>query len=447
MTYLSSLEILYYRTLSNSIIVDEVYNVNGTLYLGISNSSIILYTPGLSGTSGISGVSGTGISGFSGFSGITGGNGTSGFSGTSGYSGTSGTSGTLGTSGFSGKSGFSGISGFSGTNGISGVSGFSGTSGFSGVSGLGTSGFSGYSGGSSILTATNGTSLTSSDIRLGHASAGTGASNFTADRFLYLDTFTLQIGGSVGNDLYKFNNTGLCTITNDSLAVTQVDTKGLLLQNTTSAATGVQQISPSIHWKGSGWKTTATAASQSVDFRAYVLPIQGGSAPTSQWRLQSSINGAAYKTPFTITNQGTATFDGQISTGGSAQGVGGVVNINSSSGATTGTITANGVALEIRAAGGNATYDAIRLYNYWGRYYLNCMDDGTNATVSINNGTNMAATSSVLDVNSTTAGVLIPRMTTTQRTSIATPAEGLMVYDLTLHKLYVYDGTVWQAAW
>lgn len=60
--------------------------------------------------------------------------------------------------------------------------------------------------------------------------------------------------------------------------------------------------------------------------------------------------------------------------------------------------------------------------------------------VSINNAT--PAASSILDIVSTTLGVLLPRMTKIQRTAI-TPAEGLIVYDTTLHGLFVYDGTNW----
>lgn len=52
-----------------------------------------------------------------------------------------------------------------------------------------------------------------------------------------------------------------------------------------------------------------------------------------------------------------------------------------------------------------------------------------------------------LNIVSTTQGLLPPRMTTTQRNAIVSPAEGLLVYDLTLHKLYGFDGTSWQAAW
>lgn len=69
-----------------------------------------------------------------------------------------------------------------------------------------------------------------------------------------------------------------------------------------------------------------------------------------------------------------------------------------------------------------------------------------NGALSIGSASN-ANTTAIVDITSTTKGVLISRMTTAQRTGISTPAEGLMVYDLTLHKLYVFDGTIWQAAW
>lgn len=60
-------------------------------------------------------------------------------------------------------------------------------------------------------------------------------------------------------------------------------------------------------------------------------------------------------------------------------------------------------------------------------------------------GSNPQAASSVLDVQSTTQGFLPPRMTTTQRNAIATPATGLLVYDSTLLSLYQYNGTAWVA--
>lgn len=59
-------------------------------------------------------------------------------------------------------------------------------------------------------------------------------------------------------------------------------------------------------------------------------------------------------------------------------------------------------------------------------------------------GTTTDVPSSILTLASTSQGLLPPRMTTTQKNAISSPAEGLMVYDLTLHKLCVYTGSAWE---
>ncbi len=55
--------------------------------------------------------------------------------------------------------------------------------------------------------------------------------------------------------------------------------------------------------------------------------------------------------------------------------------------------------------------------------------------------------SAMLDVESSTKGLLIPRMTTAQRDAIASPATGLMVYNTTLSCLQVNDGTEATPVW
>ena len=52
--------------------------------------------------------------------------------------------------------------------------------------------------------------------------------------------------------------------------------------------------------------------------------------------------------------------------------------------------------------------------------------------------------SAILQADSTTKGFLPPRMTTTQRDAIATPAAGLVVYQNTNNLLSLYNGTNWQ---
>jgi len=59
------------------------------------------------------------------------------------------------------------------------------------------------------------------------------------------------------------------------------------------------------------------------------------------------------------------------------------------------------------------------------------------------NGTTIDA-SAIFQVNSTTKGLLMPRMTTTQKNAIASPAAGLTVYDSTTNKLNYNNGTTWK---
>lgn len=51
--------------------------------------------------------------------------------------------------------------------------------------------------------------------------------------------------------------------------------------------------------------------------------------------------------------------------------------------------------------------------------------------------------SAILALNSTSKGLLFPRMTTTQRNAIATPADGLVIYNTTDNKLQVRAGGAW----
>src|SRR5881394_711524 len=59
-------------------------------------------------------------------------------------------------------------------------------------------------------------------------------------------------------------------------------------------------------------------------------------------------------------------------------------------------------------------------------------------------GTLAPDASSLLDITSTTKGILIPRMTKTQRDAIAAPVTGLMIYQTnSTPGFYYYSGTAW----
>jgi hypothetical protein len=65
-------------------------------------------------------------------------------------------------------------------------------------------------------------------------------------------------------------------------------------------------------------------------------------------------------------------------------------------------------------------------------------------SLAINTTGAAANTSAMLDITSISKGLLIPRLTTTQRTSIVSPGKGLLVYDSTLKFFYFHNGIVWQ---
>lgn len=83
--------------------------------------------------------------------------------------------------------------------------------------------------------------------------------------------------------------------------------------------------------------------------------------------------------------------------------------------------------------------DHLRFYNSSNIERVRITDDGS---LAIGNPT--PAASAKLDITSTTQGVLLPRMTTTQINAIASPSNGLMVYNTTLNKLCVYEASAWR---
>lgn len=59
-------------------------------------------------------------------------------------------------------------------------------------------------------------------------------------------------------------------------------------------------------------------------------------------------------------------------------------------------------------------------------------------------GTTSPHSSAALHINSTTRGFLPPRMTTIQRNAIASPLNGLMIYDTDLERVYTFADGTWR---
>src|SRR6202008_5176342 len=70
-----------------------------------------------------------------------------------------------------------------------------------------------------------------------------------------------------------------------------------------------------------------------------------------------------------------------------------------------------------------------------------------NSQNNVGIGTTTPDASAVLDVTSTSKGMLVPRMTTAQRTAIAAPTNGLLVYDTNFDCFFywIQATTPWQS--
>jgi hypothetical protein len=112
------------------------------------------------------------------------------------------------------------------------------------------------------------------------------------------------------------------------------------------------------------------------------------------------------------------------------------LNANATSSAISRGIYYNPTVTNLTGSGGTASHRA------WENTSGNMLFGTTSGSVGIGATTTINA-SAIVQVTSTTQGILGTRMTTTQKLAIASPAEGLEVYDLTLHQKSYFNGTIW----
>jgi hypothetical protein len=97
-------------------------------------------------------------------------------------------------------------------------------------------------------------------------------------------------------------------------------------------------------------------------------------------------------------------------------------------------------------------YTSTGIFRATGVHEIGISCNGSEVARFVNGGSVLIGTttnisSSILTISSTTKGFLPPRMTTAQRDAIATPAQGLQIFNTTTAKTETYDGTTWQAHW
>ena len=82
-------------------------------------------------------------------------------------------------------------------------------------------------------------------------------------------------------------------------------------------------------------------------------------------------------------------------------------------------------------------------YKYLSIILITFLLINSHVTAQVGIGTITPDSSSILDITSTTQGMLAPRMTSAQRIAIASPVEGLLVFDTEQDSFYYFNGGSW----
>lgn len=144
----------------------------------------------------------------------------------------------------------------------------------------------------------------SNTLTLGGVTSITGGGTIALAGFTVTAPASLTIAGLGIANIFTLAQ----TVQRDGIGTTSTD--ALVLANTTAAAAGAQQYSPRLRLTGQGWKTNATAASQTVDWAIEAQPAQGAANPSSNLAFLSQINGGGYSTLLSLSTTNAANSSG-----------------------------------------------------------------------------------------------------------------------------------------
>ncbi|MFL5763840.1 MAG: tail fiber domain-containing protein [Bacteroidia bacterium] len=149
----------------------------------------------------------------------------------------------------------------------------------------------------------------------------------------------------------------------------------------------------------------------------------GGVGPTGPTGPNWTLSTLTFNAAGTLTLNGTAGSGGPITTGNAVWN----------------TIGNSGTSPSTNFIGTTDAADFVLRANNTERMRISA----SNGSIGI--GTALPSASAMLDVSSTTKGILVPRMTTAQRLAIGAAATGLLVYDNSLNQFFYYNGASWVA--
>jgi hypothetical protein len=239
------------------------------------------------------------------------------------------------------------------------------------------------------------------------------APTFTNGAFTGVTNFGIRVINSGINNTYTGVTSGVTPL-------------GLVLSNTTPAVSGSTQNSPFILLQGQSFFTS----SRQANIRLY----NGTSGTLSSFVIDDDlISNPTIKQNIFVVKQASNALGGDLTFINSiTQGVNTINLATSFRTLFNNTIVA--VAGVFNNSGNNASPRGTSFLDVVGQGNMNSLTIGT---------AGVSTASSILTVSSTTQGFLLPRMTTTQRDAIATPATGLQVYNTTTNTNDYYNGSAW----
>ena len=250
---------------------------------------------------------------------------------------------------------------------------------------------------------------------------------------------------------FQFGTASIYNITGTAPVVTSGQRDGFLGQFTFAPTSGtavlnVMNASPTINQTGGAngitrglfIDPTLTAA---ADFRAIEVTngnVLIGNSASNTAKLSIKGSGSTSATTSLLVQNSSGTELIKVADNGDLT----TIDINAR------TIFAKASTLELRGNSSGSASSASLQGFVSGLGWLNMFtaesgkDFGQIPRGAVVNGTTIDA-SAIFQVNSTTKGFLPPRMTTTQKNAIASPAAGLILYDSTTNKLQCYNGSTW----